>query len=58
MLWPELDTPALRIDLDRMERNLEEMAAARARACKCAHTQRRTRCRKSRGSRSRWARWA
>ena len=27
MLWPELDTPALRIDLDRMERNLEEMAA-------------------------------
>jgi D-serine deaminase-like pyridoxal phosphate-dependent protein len=32
MLWPELDTPALRIDLDRMERNLEEMVeAARAR---------------------------
>ena len=28
MLWPELDTPALRIDLDKMERNLEEMAAA------------------------------
>lgn len=28
MLWPELDTPALRIDIDRMERNLEEMAAA------------------------------
>ena len=26
-LWPELDTPALRIDLDKMERNLEEMAA-------------------------------
>src|SRR5436305_10974796 len=27
-LYPELDTPALCIDLDRMERNLEEMAAA------------------------------
>ena len=27
-LFPELDTPALCIDLDRMERNLEEMAAA------------------------------
>jgi D-serine deaminase-like pyridoxal phosphate-dependent protein len=26
-LWPELDTPALRIDLDKMDRNLEEMAA-------------------------------
>ena len=26
-LWRELDTPALRIDLDKMERNLEEMAA-------------------------------
>ena len=27
-LYPELDTPALCIDLDKMERNLEEMAAA------------------------------
>ena len=27
-LFPELDTPALCIDLDRMERNLEEMASA------------------------------
>lgn len=26
-LWPILDTPALRVDLDKMERNLEEMAA-------------------------------
>ncbi len=26
-LWPELDTPALRVDLTRMERNLQEMAA-------------------------------
>lgn len=26
-LWTELDTPALRIDLPKMERNLEEMAA-------------------------------
>ncbi len=25
-LWPELDTPALRIDLDKMQRNLQEMA--------------------------------
>ena len=34
-LWPELDTPALRIDLEKMERNLEEMAAlARARGVK------------------------
>jgi D-serine deaminase-like pyridoxal phosphate-dependent protein len=30
MMWPELDTPALRIDLDRLERNLEEMATAAA----------------------------
>jgi D-serine deaminase-like pyridoxal phosphate-dependent protein len=27
MLWPELDTPTLRIDLAKMERNLQEMAA-------------------------------
>ncbi len=27
LLWPELDTPTLRIDLEKMERNLEEMAA-------------------------------
>ena len=27
-LWSQLDTPSLRIDLDRLERNLEEMAAA------------------------------
>jgi D-serine deaminase-like pyridoxal phosphate-dependent protein len=27
-LYPELDTPALCIDLDKMERNLEEMSAA------------------------------
>jgi D-serine deaminase-like pyridoxal phosphate-dependent protein len=26
-IWPELDTPALRIDLAKMERNLAEMAA-------------------------------
>lgn len=26
-LWPSLDTPALRVDLDKMMRNLEEMAA-------------------------------
>ncbi|MEO8289298.1 MAG: alanine racemase [Chloroflexota bacterium] len=30
MLFPELDTPALRIDLDKMERNLQEMAEAAA----------------------------
>jgi D-serine deaminase-like pyridoxal phosphate-dependent protein len=29
-LWPELDTPTLRIDLDKMTRNLEEMAARAA----------------------------
>src|SRR5215211_5369266 len=33
--WPELDTPSLRIDLARLERNLEEMAsAAQARGVK------------------------
>jgi D-serine deaminase-like pyridoxal phosphate-dependent protein len=26
--WPELDTPCLRVDLERLERNLREMAAA------------------------------
>lgn len=28
MLFPTLDTPALRIDLDKLERNLREMAEA------------------------------
>src|SRR5215207_4832535 len=33
--WPELDTPSLRVDLPRLERNLEEMAsAAQARGVK------------------------
>jgi D-serine deaminase-like pyridoxal phosphate-dependent protein len=27
-MWPELDTPALRIDLEKLDRNLEEMASA------------------------------
>jgi D-serine deaminase-like pyridoxal phosphate-dependent protein len=27
-MWPELDTPTLRIDLEKLDRNLEEMASA------------------------------